>query len=102
MTGTYSAVELVPGKGPSHGRELASAPAVNGRCPDEIQALWVAGKVAICFRYDAPIRRLSQAGLAKRRRTILRTKAARRFPLFADQFVADELAARPAFYAGER
>lgn len=63
---------------------------------------WVAGEVVITWTDTSPIRRLKPESLAKRRRTRLRNKLAKTVPLFAEEFEAHELAARPDFYAGKR
>lgn len=39
---------------------------------------------------------------ARLRMGVLRRRMARRYPLFADQFVAEEVARKPAYFRGER
>lgn len=47
-----------------------------------------------------PIRRWSQAARARVRKLNLRRRLERKFPLFAEIFIAAELAARPSYYEG--
>jgi len=70
---------------------------------EEVDPFWVAGEVAIVWTYDAPApRQLSQKSLASMRRKKLRTKLDKKCPLLAEVLYEQELAARPAHYAGER
>lgn len=96
-SGYYSAVKLGADNRPSNGTEL-----IRGTLA-EVEPYWKPGKVVICWNYDAPEpRRLSQESLATVRRKRLVRRMSRKFPLFAARLVQDELAARPAYYAGER
>ncbi len=45
-----------------------------------------------------PIRRWGQAAKAKVRQSNLRKRIEKKFPLFAADFIAAELASRPAYY----
>ncbi|RWR31373.1 hypothetical protein D2T31_04705 [Sinirhodobacter populi] len=47
-----------------------------------------------------PIRRWSQEARARVRQNNLRRRIEKKFPLFAEDFIADELARRPQYYAG--
>lgn len=47
-----------------------------------------------------PIRRWSREAKARVRRRNLRRRMERKFPLFADDFIAAELAARARYYGG--
>lgn len=47
-----------------------------------------------------PIRRWSQEARARVRQQNLRKRMEKRFPLFTDDFIAAELAARPSYYEG--
>ena len=70
---------------------------------EEVDPFWVAGQVAIVWTYDAPPpRQLSQKSLASVRRKRLRNRLEKKCPLLASVLYEQELAARPAHYAGER
>ena len=97
MSGVWHAVRLGPCKRPSNGTIVAEGPT-----EDSVIEHWVAGEVVITWTDTTPIRRLKPESLAKRRRTRLRTKLSKAVPLFAEEFEARELAARPDFYAGKR
>lgn len=98
MSGTYHAIRLGPDMRPSNGTVIAS-----GQAKADVLPYWQAGRVVIGWKADhAPMRRLSQASLASVRRKRLRRKLERKHPLLAEQLFADEIAARQAFYAGER
>jgi hypothetical protein len=45
-----------------------------------------------------PVRRCSAEAKARVRRSNLRKRIEKKFPLFADLFIAAELAARPEYY----
>lgn len=47
-----------------------------------------------------PIRRWSQEARARVRQRNLRRRIEKKFPLFAEDFIAAELAARPSYYEG--
>ena len=69
----------------------------------DVDPFWIAGKVAIVWTYDAPPpRQLSTQSLASVRQKRLRRRLEKKAPLFADVLFQQELAARPAFFAGER
>jgi len=96
--GTYKAIRLGPDLRPTGGQVLAEA--------DDAEALmhlWEPGRVIIAWSMpEREPRRLSAASLASVRRKRLRRKLDRKHPLLADQLEAEELARRPAFYAGQR
>ena len=93
----YSAVRLGADKNPSRGTVIATG------TKEEIDPLWIAGEVAICWNSNpAPIKRISQESLAKRRRTRTKNRLAKKFPLFADELFERELASKPAHFNGER
>ena len=50
---------------------------------------------------QAPVRRWSQEAKARVRQRNLRKRMERKFPLFAETFIADELAKRPDYYSAE-
>ena len=50
---------------------------------------------------QAPVRRWSQEAKARVRQRNLRKRMERKFPLFAESFIADELAERPDYYNAE-
>jgi len=98
MPGLYSAIRLGPDMKPCNGEVLATSPN-----EADVIHLWEPGRVVIGWSaQEAPTRRLSQASLASVRRKRLRRRLDRKHPLLADLLEAEELAARPAFYAGER
>ena len=73
-------------------------------CPPEISKLWEAGSGwVICWDMidQAPVRRWSQEAKARVRQRNLRKRTERKFPLFAETFIADELAKRPDYYSAE-
>lgn len=57
--------------------------------------------VTWAFRPDQPRRRWSQEAKAKARVRRLRERMERRYPLFAEQFIAERMAANPAYYRAE-
>ena len=69
--------------------------------PPEILALTTPGD-GYCVRWEMieqrPVKRWSQAAKAKVRQGNLRRRLESKFPLFADDFIAAELAARPDYY----
>lgn len=102
-SGVYQAIRLGADKRPSTGTVIAAAPDTGGGIPPAILALWVPGQVAIAWTAEhRPIRRLTADSLAQLRRKRLRRQLDRKHPLIAAQLYEQELAARPAFYAGER
>ncbi|WP_198526805.1 hypothetical protein ACTTAF_06275 [Rhodobacter capsulatus] len=48
-----------------------------------------------------PVRRWSAEAKGRVRRLNLRRRIEKRFPLFAEIFIADELARRPQYFKGE-
>jgi len=94
----YQAIQLGADKRPSNGTVIAEGPTA-----ESVDHLWQAGHVIIAWTYDAPEpRRLSKASLASVRRKRLMRRLERKHPLLADLLFAETIAARPAFYAGER
>jgi len=74
------------------------------RCPPEIEAAWKPGAgYAICWELvtQRPIRRWSREAKAKARIRNLRQRMERRYPLFAETFIQEELERRPGYYAAE-
>lgn len=74
------------------------------RCPSEIEALWRPGEgYAICWELvsQKPPRRWSAEAKARARRRNLRRRLERRYPLFAEMFIAEELARRPSYFGGQ-
>lgn len=89
--GTWFAVRLGADKNPANGEIIAQS-----ANRDEIQPLWRAGEIAICWSADPkPTRKLSSAGLASARRKRLRARLAKQAPLFAEQLEAQAIAAEP-------
>lgn len=91
---------------PSGPRELAAkeVPAGEG-CPAELLALRKPGDgYAVCLDFPPPaaIKPWSPERRAAVRRKNLARRVERAAPLFADELIARELAARPAYFAGER
>ena len=58
---------------------------------------WTIGWVMIDQR---PIRRWSQKARARVRQSNLKKRMEKKYPLFAQDFIAAELAARPSYYEG--
>lgn len=85
-------------------RVLASAIVQAGTpCPPEVADKWVAGAgYAISWELveQRPIRRWSLEAKARVRQRRLRRRMERKFPLLANLFINEELAARPEYYAG--
>lgn len=72
-------------------------------CPAEIMELWTpGGGYAVCWELvtQKPIRRWSQEARARVRKNNLRRRLVQKFPLFAETFIAEELAKRPDYFAG--
>lgn len=98
MAGLYKAIRLGADKRPSNGEVIASS-----TNEADVLPYWQPGLVVIGWQADeAPPKRLSRASLASVRRKRLRRRLEKKHPLLADMLEAEELAARPAFYAGER
>lgn len=73
-------------------------------CPAEIMALWVPGagySIGWELVTQKPLKRWSQAAKAKARMRNLRHRMERKYPLFAETFIADEIARRPQYFAAE-
>ncbi|MCO5067061.1 MAG: theronine dehydrogenase [Rhizobiaceae bacterium] len=102
---TYSLRWSLPHLSPPGPRELARADVPAGRpCPDSVMALWKPGAgYAICIDFPppAPIKRWSDERKAAARRRNLERRVRRLAPLFADEFIAREIAARPAYFQGK-
>lgn len=93
----YSAIKLGADKNPSRGTIIATG------TKEEMDRLWVAGEIAICWNSNcAPIKKLSQDSLARRRKTRTRNKLQKKFPLFAEELFERELKEKPDHYAGVR
>lgn len=75
-------------------------------CPKEIHDLWLemgpgSGWSVGWERIDqVPVKRWSPEAKARVRQRNLRARMEKKFPLFADGFIAAELAARPDYFAG--
>ena len=70
---------------------------------EQCETQWIAMKTVIVWIGDeTPIRQLSTEALGSRRRKRLLNKLRKKHPLFAKELYENELAARPAHYAGER
>jgi len=85
--------------------ELASEVVEAGKpAPESVMALWVAGAgYAVCvdFLDERQIRRWSDERKAAARRRNLERRVNRIAPLFADELIERELAARPDYYRGK-
>lgn len=72
--------------------------------PGEIHAAWLemgpgsGWSIGWEMIEQRPVKRWSPAAKAKVRQGNLRKRIEKKFPLFADQFIAAELAARPDYY----
>lgn len=72
--------------------------------PQEINNLWLemgpgsGWSVGWEMIEQRPIRRWSQAAKARVRKSNLRKRLQKKFPLLAEEFIAAELAARPEYY----
>lgn len=92
----------VPCPGPAEliGMEVpAGAP-----CPSEVESLWRPGTgyiVSIDFGALEPVKRWSEERRATTRRRNLARRVANAVPLFAEEFEARELAARPEYFQGK-
>ena len=72
-------------------------------CPAELLAQTVPGDGwALCWELvsQRPIRRWSQEARARVRQNNLRRRMEKKYPLFATDFIAAEIAARPDYFAG--
>lgn len=72
-------------------------------CPEAVTAQWRAGSgYAVCLDFaQAPLRRWSPARKAAARQRRLAARVYRTAPLFADELIARELAARPDYYTAQ-
>lgn len=73
------------------------------RCPAEVMKHWTPGcGYVVNFELvtQRPIRRWSAEAKAKARRRNLRARLEKRYPLFAEIWIAAELERRPSYYAG--
>lgn len=73
-------------------------------CPPEVADAWRPGTgyaVHVDFPPPAPMRRWSKEAKAAVRRRKLAARVQKAAPLFADELIERELAARPGYYAGE-
>lgn len=85
--------------------ELVSVVVEAGQAaPEEVMTRWVAGSgYAVCvdFLGEKPVRRWSDERKAAVRRRNLQVRIRRVAPLFADELIERELAARPAYFNGK-
>lgn len=96
--GIYQAIRLGPDKQPSKGTVIATGPTM-----ESLMHLWKPSEVCIGWQAEhAAPRRLKPESLAAVRKKRLRRQLDAKLPLLADQIEEQEIAARPAFYAGER
>lgn len=75
------------------------------KCPPEILDQKVPGDGwSLCWELvsQKPVRRWSQEARAKVRQRNLRQRMEKKFPLFAEDFIAAEIASRPDYFAGAR
>jgi hypothetical protein len=73
-------------------------------CPPEIMSLWIPGagySIGWELVTQQPIRRWSREAKARARVRNLRQRMAKRYPLFAEMFIEQEMQRRPAYYAAE-
>jgi hypothetical protein len=71
-------------------------------CPPEIMEIFVPGSgysIGWELVTQKPIRRFSREARARIRRRNLERRIQRKFPMFAEEFIARELAARPDYFA---
>lgn len=84
---------------------LASAEVPAGeRCPEAVRAHWAPGTgYAICldFPQSGAVRHWSDERKAQTRKRNLARRVEKAAPLFAEEFIARELAARPEYFAGK-
>ncbi|WP_244499513.1 theronine dehydrogenase [Rhizobium sp. AC44/96] len=72
--------------------------------PAEVMALWKPGAgYAVCWNSLTvkPIRRWSAEAKGAARKRNLRRRLEKKMPLFADMLAEEEIARRPAYFAGE-
>ena len=84
---------------------LASAEVSAGeRCPPQVLGLWKPGTgyaIHVDFAQSAAVRRWTSEQKATVRQRNLVQRVQKAAPLFADELVARELAARPGYFAGQ-
>lgn len=101
----YSLAWRLPHEAPAGPRVLKSMLVERGSpCPPEIMQLWKPGEgYAICWELvtQRPIRRWSREAKSKARIRNLRRRMEKKFPLFAEAFIQEELSRRPQYYAAE-
>ena len=74
--------------------------------PEELQQLLrekgLGSGWCLCWELitQKPVRRWSQEARARVRKLNLRRRIEKRFPLFAEDFIAAEIASRPSYYEG--
>ena len=102
---TYSLCGSLPHQPCPGPRVLASAEVPAGApCPPEVRDLWKPGTgygIHIDFP-QAAVRRWSEEAKANVRRRNLVARVQKAAPLFADELIERELAARPNYFAGKR
>lgn len=85
--------------------ELASEVVDAGQpAPESVKSQWVAGTgYAVCvdFLYERPVRRWSDERKAFVRRKNLEKRINRKAPMFADELIERELAARTDYFRGK-
>ena len=95
-----------PHTNPPGPRVLASALVERGQpCPPEVKAQWSPGcgyVIGWQLVTQRPIRRWSPEAKAAARLRNLRQRIERKFPLFAEGFIAAELARRPDYFSAEQ
>lgn len=101
----YSVVWRNPFTAPTGPRVLGAMLVPYGeRCPEELAALHVPGS-GYCISWELvsqkPIRRWSAEAKGRARLRNLRRRIEKKFPLFAGDFITQELEKRPGYYAGE-
>ncbi|END3207056.1 theronine dehydrogenase [Salmonella enterica] len=104
MKWRYSLRWKLPGPSPGE-PELASEVVEAGKpAPESVMSLWVAGAgYAVCvdFLDERQIRRWGDERKAATRRRNLERRVNRIAPLFADELIGRELAARTDYYRGK-
>ncbi|MDH2328312.1 hypothetical protein QCN27_15710 [Cereibacter sp. SYSU M97828] len=73
-------------------------------CPKAVMDQWVAGAGYVIsweLVTPQPVKRWSKEAKAKVREANLRRRMEKKYPLFAERFIFEELTRRRAYYAGE-
>lgn len=71
------------------------------QCPPDILEKWVAGKWSICWSaIREPMKSMSTEGKASIRKRNLRKRMEKKYPLFAEEFIQEEMKARPKYFMG--